>query len=186
MKVKGMAYLSRKEQIINEFGQARWDDFETKFSNSHPNFEVVILPSSLMSIDNFMQFQEAIVKEFYNGDEKIYWKFGEHSAEYAMSEKGPYSIYLAKSKTEDKKHFLTQVLPRIWHRYYDEGKTVNELKMNKLHSYVLDLPVYYSYFEYSVMGFTKKVLELINIKVKEIKKIKSSAEEIYYIYTLEL
>jgi len=60
------------------------------------------------------------------------------------------------------------------------------LEGNIIHAYILDLPIYHAYFEYTTMSFNKKVSELFGIPVKETIKVKSSPKEIYYKFVLEL
>ncbi len=101
-----------------------------------------------------------------------------------MSEKGPFHVYLRRKR--EPKDFITKVIPRIWDNYYDEGSTKNILEGNIMHAYVLDLPFYHVYFEYVVMGYRQKALELMGIHVKETVKVKGTAKEIYYKFVLDL
>ncbi len=184
MNVKGVAFQGRKEQIISEFGEERWNDFIQRFEESHPLFKEGILATTSIPVEEFIAFQDEVINEFYNGDFKMTWKLGEKSAENSLSENGPFHIFLKhKRKPQD---FLSNVLPRIWKMYYDEGRSKYVFDGNIMHAYILDLPKYYAYFEYVVMGFTQKFLELIEVPIKEITKIKGSAEEIHYRFLLDL
>ncbi len=186
MNVKGLAYQSRRDQTISEYGEERWNDFFEKFKESNPFFNQIILPTSEIPIEEFIRFQEEIVKEFYNGDEKIYWKFGERSAETSLSEGGPLHIFVKKKGLSALENFTKKILPSIWPIYYDEGRTVTTLKGNIIHASILDLPLYHIYFEYVVMGYIQKGLELIGVPVKETIKVKSSANDSYYNFVLDL
>ena len=184
MNVKGVAFDARKEQIISAFGEERWNGFIQRFEESHPIFERGILATTLIPVKEFLAFIDEAIKEFYDGDYKMTWKLGEESAEFSLKENGPFHIFL-KHKREPK-DFLTNLLPRLWNMYYDEGSVKYEFEGNIMHAYVLDMPLYHIYFEYTNMGYVQKALELIGVQVKNIIKVNSSAKEIYYKFELDL
>ncbi len=184
MNVKGVAYIARKEEIISEFGEERWNDFNKRFEESHPIFEGGILATKWIPVEEFLAFIDEVIKEFYNGDYKMTWKLGEKSAEAGLTENGPFHVFL-RSKREPK-DFLSNVLPRIWNMYYDEGSVKYEFEGNIMHAYVLDMPLYHIYFEYTNMGYVEKALEITGFQVKEIIKVKSTLKEIYYKFVLDL
>jgi len=184
MKIKGLSFQQFKLQIIYEFGEERWNNFFQMFKASYPFFNQAILAVTPIPAEKFITFLDAMLKEFYNNDEKIYWRFGKLSAKFSLSEKGPFHVYLRRKR--EPKDFITKVIPRIWDNYYDEGSTKNILEGNIMHAYVLDLPFYHVYFEYVVMGYRQKALELMGIHVKETVKVKGTAKEIYYKFVLDL
>ena len=184
MNVKAMAFLARKDQIISDFGEDRWNTFLETIIKSHPKFKDYILPTSKIPLEEFMTLQGLMVTEFYNGDETIYWKFGEESARQSMSEGGVFHVYM-KRKT-DPVFFITKILPGVWNLYYDEGSIKNIVEGNVIHSRILDLPRYYLYFELMVMGYAQCVFELLGIKIIDRIKVKSSARETYYKFITDL
>ncbi|KKM85049.1 hypothetical protein LCGC14_1293020 [marine sediment metagenome] len=184
MKTKGIAFLQYKAQLTHVFGEERWNDFFEMLKTSNPYFTQAILATTQVPVDEFISFIDAMVKEYYNGDEKIIWRFGRQVAKYSLSEKGPFYAFI-RSKREPEA-FISKILHRIWSMYYDEGRAKNELEGNIMHAYILDLPKYYRYIEYSVMGFIQQAIELIGVLVKETVKVKSSAREIHYKFVLEL
>ena len=184
MNIKAIAFIARKEQIISKFGEDRWNTFHDRLIKSHPNFKDYVLPTSQIPVEEFMAIQSMMVNEFYNGDETIYWKFGKESARISMSEGGVFHVYM-KRKT-DPVFFITKILPRVWDLYYDEGSIKNVVEGNVIHSYILDLPKHYLFFELSVMGYAQCAFELLGIEVIETIKVKSSAKETYYKYITNL
>ncbi len=187
MNVRGMAFEARQNQIVSDFGIDRWEEFMEKFRESHPEFPQSILPTTWIPIEQFIGLGEALIKEFYYQDEKeIYILWGEKSAEHAMREGGPLHILVKKKGLNALKNFINKILPSIWPIYYDEGRTETKLEGNIIHGHTYDLPKYYAYFEYTVLGFVLKELELIGFTVKETIVIKRSAKEIYRKYILDL
>ncbi len=184
MNVKGLSFLPTRSQLIYEFGEERWNDFFESFKVSHPYFDQVILATTEIPMEKYISFIDAMLKEFYNGDEKIYWRLGRLSAKFTLSEKGPFHAFV-RSKREPKE-FLSKILHRLWDMNFTGGNAKNEVEGNILHAYIYDLPKYHIYFEYVVMGYIEKALEIIGAKVKEITKVKGTAKEIHYKFVLDL
>ncbi|KKM93094.1 hypothetical protein LCGC14_1211850 [marine sediment metagenome] len=184
MNVKGYPFIAITKQLIYEFDKEHWNDFFQSFKESHSYFNRGILPTTMIPVEEFIAFLDAMLKEFYNGDEKVFWRYGEAAAEASLSEKGPFHIYIKRKR--EPKDFVDNILARIWSNYYDEGRVKFVLEGNIIHAYILDLPIYHAYFEYTTMSFNKKVSELFGIPVKETIKVKSSAKETHYKLILDL
>ncbi|MFX1295967.1 MAG: hypothetical protein ACFFD2_14095 [Promethearchaeota archaeon] len=184
MNIKGIAFLSGKNSVISRLGEKCWNDFYKKFKESNPEFPDKILATTKIPIDTFILFQDAMIKEFNNGNKEIWWKYGGIAAKQTLSDKGPFRIFLKRRRTP--KEFINNLLHRVWNLYYDAGIAKNELEGNNMHIYLLNMPKYYIYIEYTVMGFLQKSLELVGISVKKTVKIKGSAEEIHYKFVLDL
>ncbi len=132
----------------------------------------------------YLAFLDGMLKEFYNGDEKTYWRFGKQNAKYTLSEKGPFHAFFRRRR--EPTNFITNILHRVWAMNYDEGSVKYEIEGNITHAYVLDLPIYHIYFEYVVMGYAQKAIDLIGLTIKETIKVRSSAKEIHYKFVLDL
>ncbi len=184
MNVKGFTFTATEDGITSRFGEERWKDFYQRFKASHPKFPNSILPTSQIPADLYLALQDAVVSEFHNGDEKIFWKFGERAARNTLSEKGPFHIYVKRKR--EPKDFITNVLGRIWNMFYDEGSVKYEVEGNIAHLYILDMPLYHLYFEYSTVGYVVKALEIMEVSVKETIKVKGSAKETHYKLILDL
>ncbi len=184
MNVKGFTVLGAKKGIIYRFGEERWNDFFERFKESNPEFPDSILPTSKIPAESYLALEDALIKEFYKSDTKKFWRSGEIGAKVMLKEGGPFHVYVKHKRNP--KDFIANVLPRVWKMYYDEGSAKYELEGNIAHFYILDLPIYHIFFEYSTMGWIKKALEITGVSVKEIIKVKGTAKEIYYKFVLDL
>ncbi len=184
MNVSGLPFTQFKAQLIYEFGEERWNDFFEDLKESHSFFEDAVLATTKIPLEEYLAFMDARVKEFNNGDEKIFWKFGKQAAIVSLRESGPYYAFIRSKRTPES--FFSSILHRVWTMTYDEGIAKNVAEGNIFHVYIRDLPRYHPYFEYSVMGFVLKALELYGTTIKEIIKVKASAKEIYYKLILDL
>ncbi|KKN07329.1 hypothetical protein LCGC14_1068260 [marine sediment metagenome] len=184
MNVKGFAFVATKDATISRFGEERWNDFFERFKESYPFFNQGILPTSQIPAEQYLALQDAVVKVFYNGDEKMYWRFGEGAARTTLSEDGPFHIYVKRKR--EVKDFIENVLGRIWNMFYDEGSVKYEVEGNIAHLHIFNVPLYHVFFEYSTMGYVQKALEIMGVLVKETIKVKGSAKETHYKFVLDL
>ena len=118
MNVKGTAYITRKDTIIKNFGEERWKSFSARLAEKDKYFNNMIMNITLIPLDNFILFLDEVLKEFFNNDKMHYWKLGEKSAEFSLSQGGPYHSYVL---TKDIKQFVESGLPKIWSTYFDGG-----------------------------------------------------------------
>ncbi|KKM93096.1 hypothetical protein LCGC14_1211870 [marine sediment metagenome] len=184
MNINGLPFLQFKSQLIYEFGEERLNDFFEALKDTNSFFEDAVLATTKIPLEDFLAFMDAMVKEFYNDDEKIFWKFGKQAAIVSLRESGPYYAFMRSKRTPES--FFSSILHRVWTMTYDEGIAKNVVEGNFFHVYILNLPLYHVYLEYSTMGFVKKALELYGTTIKEIIKVKASAKEIYYKLILDL
>lgn len=184
MQIKGTAFLGRKSMISQEFGEEAWEAFMARQAAKEPFWKEPIFPSTLIPYQLFFDFMEDLADEFYEGDRWAFWRFGEASAQWALTE-GPYKSFL---DTKDVGEFVRAVFPVVWRIYCLEGVLEGRLKGNVAHVRLKDMPVSHIYFEYTVMGWAKRSLELLGVEKVEAKKIKgfeSEDGEIYYQFVLE-
>ncbi len=144
----------------------------------------MVLSANLMPTEIYISFVEELIKEYYDGNQRVYWVFGRNAAKTTLGEKGLLNVYIRRKRSP--KDFISSILARIWTNYFDEGRESFELEGNVVHARVLDLPNYHPIYEFTIMGYTENALEIVGINVKEIKKIKSSAKEIYYQFVVDL
>lgn len=183
MNVKGISFIHVRQAHISLFGKERWTKFFQEFKNQNNEFPVDPLVTTPIPIDIYLSFIDELTKEYYNGNQRVYWGFGESAAQTSLSEEGFLNIFVRNKKNP--KSFINFVLARIWNNYFDMGREEFEIEGNLLHARLLDLPRYHPYFELTTMGYVKKALEIVGIKVKEARKIKSSAKETYYQFVLD-
>ena len=165
MKVKGSTLLGRKAMLAERIGAATYDAFVEEFARTHPSFPQPILASTLVPVDVFLQFNDALVRRFFGGDTKIFWQIGELSADY-FSSQGPYveSFYRG-----DYKRFWS-ILPMIRKTLYTEGEARATANGNTL-DIELDCPVAHAYFELSTMAFVRRGLEMKAGRRVEMRRI---------------
>ena len=171
MDVKGTAFLARKNQVVTQYGEERWKTFFDSLASKQAFFKNPISALTRIPVADFLSFQEAVTKEFFAGDEQSYWSMGEKSAEWALLE-GPYRIYL-KAKSVDE--FLETSLTSLWKSYYSGGAISCKRTGDELEVMILDLPVVHTYFEYAIMGYFKRSLELLGVKNPNPRRLKGVA-----------
>ncbi len=174
MKVKGMAFLARRDEVVKRYGEERWKTFIREYAQEDPYFEKKILPSSLIPAEHFLPFIDKFVEVFHSGDENAYWEIGREGANWALIE-GPYQSIRKEGSVEK---FFEEKLHLLWNLYFTEGK-VKEAKCenNICRAVVINVPFRHKYLEYSVMGFVERAMELISGKKVEVKRIKSLMDD---------
>ncbi|MGE5329537.1 MAG: hypothetical protein ACM3KR_08525 [Deltaproteobacteria bacterium] len=170
MQVKGIAFIARRDGLIKKYGQETWDKFIAKVAQKIPYFSGSILSTTLIPLDDFLKLQDEIVREFYNGNINVFWEMGAQSAQFSLTE-GPYKPYLASGNVAD---FVSTKLPLVFKAYYiDCGRFEAKVEGNKCIIKGLDLPAAHLYFEYTVVGYFRRAVELVGAKVLQLNKIKS-------------
>jgi len=184
MNVKGTAYLTRKDTIIKAFGEERWNSFITRLTAKDKYFSQMIMSVSLIPLDKFILFLDDVLKEFFSNDNTHYWKLGEKSAEFALSQGGPYHSYLL---TKDIKQFVEAGMPKLWSTYFDGGIFTARFENNTVHITIAGLPTKHIYFEFLVMGYVRQALIIFGKKVVEhrVRGFSLGNNDIYYKFELK-
>lgn len=185
MNTKGSAFLARRDLVIKDVGEARWEAFLRDFATREPVFGQPILVSTKLPIEPFLALSDAIVATFYGGDVQAHWRFGEASAEWAFSQ-GPYQKYFRSNGFAA----FIDATPMLWMAYYDAGKLT--ATWHEEHAYaelqILELPVMHVHFEFNVMAFARRGLELTGGKVREVRPLRgvnTRSAEIHYQFYME-
>ncbi|MFZ1981557.1 MAG: hypothetical protein WAU61_09640 [Smithella sp.] len=183
MNVKGTAYITRKDTIIKTFGEERWNTFSAKLAAKDKYFNQTIMNITLIPLDKFIIFLDDVLKEFFNNDTNHYWKLGEKSAEFSLSQGGPYHSYLL---TKDIKQLVESAMPKIWSTYFDGGTFTSRLENNVVHITISGLPTKHIYFEYLVMGYLRKAFTIFGKKAVEhrVRGFSLANNDIYYQFEL--
>lgn len=155
MMVKATGLLARKRMVAGEFGADEWARFFEDFARKEPFFRRVLLATTLIPVEIYVKINEALIQKFYGGDSQAHWRFGEKSAEWAFEE-GPYKTIFFSG---DFKRFLADV-PAIFKTYYTEGEARIRHHENVLDVWLDSIPFPHVYFEYTVMGYIKRGLQL--------------------------
>jgi hypothetical protein len=88
MLLKGTTLLARKMIITRDFGEEAWTGLVETMATRDPCFRNRISATSLIPVHEFLAFHDEMVSRFCAGDQKFYWKLGEDSGEWALTE-GP-------------------------------------------------------------------------------------------------
>jgi serine/threonine protein kinase len=186
MKVKATTLLSRRATLVEKVGEPAYEQFMRHVADEIPFFRAPMLPSTQIPVADFLKFNDLLVDRFYNGDKRMYWTFGEQSGEW-LSKNGP---YVAQFQRGDYKRFWA-ILPAFWKTFYSEGEARVSSATESGRRSVLEIeivsPVEHVYFEYSVLGFVKRGLEVLGarVRVERLKGFSSGDREIRYRFTID-
>jgi len=169
MNVRGTAFIARKQSIVAAFGEARW---KAAIERADPSFRQLVFPTSALPADKFLALQDQLLGEFFQSDPSAYWDIGVKSAEWALTQ-GPYKAYLG---TKDIRRFAEVSLKTLWETYFSEGRVETRFEGNVVHAYIHELPIWHVYFEYVVMGYAKKALEMLTGGSVRHERVKGVAE----------
>jgi hypothetical protein len=183
MEVKGIAFIARQKLVVAKIGEKKFKELMNELSEKDPYFKNYdsILPTSSIPVDKFLFFNDVILEKYYGNNPQIYWMMGEKSAEYALVD-GPFKILIME---KDIKRVLTESIPIIWKMYYTEGNLDIKYETGIFNVSVLNLPINHYYFEYVVMGYCNKILELCGAKsitYDKVKTIDKGDKEINYVF----
>jgi len=178
MNIKGTAFIARRSMLVGRIGQEAWDKFFAEVQNEIPCFVEPVVASSKIPIEDFLKFNELAVAQFFQGNPRIYWTFGEKSAEWALSE-GPYKSFF---QSRDVRSFIG-ASPALWKAYYDEGDFSGYVDEGVVDLFLKKVPVKHVHFEFTVMGYAKRGLELIGTTVTKYEALKGYSlgdDEVHY------
>jgi hypothetical protein len=184
--VKGTAFLARKAMIEREFGAARLAEVLRDASERDPIFATAILATSKIPIEAFLRFNDLMVRALFHGDEQSYFRFGEASAMWALGPDGPYRRLVTDRGVAE----FAASAPAIYRNYFDHGEARSEMRspsVIRLCIVGIDAPYRHVYFEYAIMGYFKRGLEMVSGKTVEMtadKAFSKGDDESVYTFTL--
>jgi hypothetical protein len=159
VQVKGTAYLARKNQILKTRGEKAWDDFVARLAEEVPFFKKPILQTTGIPHESFLRFQELLIGEFFDGKDEAYWTMGAAAAEWALTE-GPYKAFIA---SKDVRSFVL-TFPALWRNYFDTSDVEMSFMPGEIRVQARGLPTWHQYFEFLVMGYFTRALELLGAR----------------------
>lgn len=182
MEIKGAAFLGRRDMIVKLFGEERWQQFLDRVAQKVPFFKRQIFITTLIAEDVFLYFLDELLKEFFHNDPQAYWRMGEMSAEWSLTE-GPFAFYLEMGDIEE---FVNTAFPNLWKAYYTGGEIEAKLEGDTIHVRITGLKKMHPHYELTVMGYVARGLELFGwerVRVTRVKGFASRDQEIYYQFT---
>ena len=178
IKIKGANWLSSKEYVVKEFGDAGFKKVLDSLSDEDRKVlgKDVVLPHEWIAFDAWIHFYEGVVRELSGGDQSILEKIGEFNAEREM--KTLYKIFLKVASPE----YVVKNCPLIFNLYFSsDPKGEIGLKVNKIDKkkYALVFEGFQQQhwpFQLGVGAWLKKLFILSGAQGLEITLTKSVAE----------
>ena len=182
MEVKGTAFIARKQMIETTRGAAAWSGFLQRLRAKESFYNVPVLPVTLIPVRSFLCANNLIIQDFFAGDPRANWRMGEASAEWALMQ-GPLKTMMGNRSFAR----FANTGPAIWQAYYTAGTCHVEVKQSAVEVFIDGVPVPDVYFEYGVLGYYKRGLELASGGAIECTKRKGfSSGDAHVHYTLEV
>ena len=169
MNVKGTAYLARVSYLKQKLGENAWDQFIGEYARQVPRFAESALPTTRIPAQDFLDLNDEIVRRFFEGDDKSYWAMGLASAEWGLRQ-GPYKNFIDSKNYEQ---FLATG-SALWSAYFDAGvlKSWWDAEQHMGEATIVDVPIPHVYFEYAVMAYVERALELTGATIRETRRLK--------------
>jgi hypothetical protein len=165
MTVKGTAFLARRRTLESSVGSARVDAFINELAQKYRIFSEPILASTKIPATQWIDFNDALIERFYGGLSKTYWRFGQESAEFALT--GPY-----KNLVQDRDAAAyAQAVGTAWKVYYSHGRAEGVWQGDLFRYCIDDVPVHHVYFEFTACGWVERGLQLIGASVKRTRAV---------------
>ncbi len=183
MQVKGTAFLARKATLEKELGAERIDSYFRSFLSKKAGFPSPVLATSLIPIEDFLELNDAIVRDFYDGDPLSYWRFGRGSAEWALTE-GPYRR-IREQKSLDE---FAASAASLYRNYFTQGAARSVRHADgAIDLYIEGVPprFHHVYFEYAIVGYFERGLELVSgkpVKHTRISGFSAGGDHVQYRY----
>lgn len=174
MHVKGNAWLARAAAMEKDFGADRWKAF---LATQKAEFlKTPVMPISKIDVDEFLGVNEAMVRAFYDGDEKAWWRFGETSAQWALANQ----LRTLFVEHEGRRFLLFS--PTIYKNYFDAGELTVETTPASVDLVIRGVGRKHVYFEYSIIGFAAGGLKVLKVDAEPqlIKGFSKGDDEVRY------
>jgi hypothetical protein len=185
MDVKGTAFLARKVMLIDEIGEDRYAVFLADFARKEPAFNQPISATTLIPLPAFIAFNEALIAAFYGGDPASYLRFGEKSAEYALSI-GPYK----RIRETNSIAVFVESARYIYQNYYTAGRAEGSLRGNVADLKLHGIPPEHKhiYLEYVIVSYFRRGIEVLSrhsVAMTRVLGFSNGDDDIHYTYVIE-
>ncbi|APR76524.1 Hypothetical protein A7982_01871 [Minicystis rosea] len=183
MEVKGTAFLARKAMLVQEIGETKAAEYLAAYAREDPTFEG-ILATTTIPIARFIAFNEALVRDFYGGDRTSYMRIGAASAEWALTV-GPYKHIRASRSLAQ----FAESGRVLYANYFTGGRAETAIDGNVIDLRILGIvaPYRHVYFEYAIVGYFQRGLELVGARAVRQARIRGFSQgdaDVHYRYTM--
>jgi hypothetical protein len=183
MDVKGTAFLARKAMLVEEVGEARAAAFLSRHAREDAFFAGPIVATTLIPIERFIAFQEAMRREFYADDPDAYFHFGIRSADWSLTA-GPYK-HLRASRSIAK---FAESGRLLYQNFYTAGRAETSIDGDVIDLRLLDMPPEsrHAYVEQAIVGYFQRGLELVGargVKHRRLRGFTTGDPDVHYQYT---
>ncbi len=179
MRVKGTAFHARLHLLKHKLGEHAVEAFIVEFRRTHPEFPTSVLPTSQIPAETFLQLNDTIVEQVYGGDTDSLWELGALSAEWSLTE-GPYKGLL---EGRDVTRFAAMA-PVMWSNFFDTGRARTEVHPDRIELYIEGVPagLRHLYFEYSVIGYFRRGLEMLGgaVRMERVTGFSAGDADVHY------
>jgi hypothetical protein len=186
MYVKGTAFLAREHYLVQELGETKWVAFLEEYSKERPAFPSHILATTEIDLLDFIDLNDAIIKRFYGGDPRTYFKFGAASAEWALRE-GPFqNLVLANDY-----HAFIERQSMLFSTYYSGGGEAEAVLSDDVIDYRIRAPAPYRhvYLEFNPVGYFRRGLQLTGLEVLDTECVTGFSkgdDTVHYLFPVRL
>jgi hypothetical protein len=184
MQIKGTAFLARRALLSMEVGETRAAELIEAYLREHPDFPRMVLATTSIPAELFIDFNEMLVRELYAGDAQGYWTIGEKSAEWALTA-GPYKHLRATKSLAQ----FAETGRLLYQNYYSEGRAETSIQDKVVDLKLIGVPPKYRhlYMEYAIVGYFKRGLELVgarSVTAERLRGFSKNDPDVHYRYTL--
>jgi len=173
-KIKGAAVVSTMEYIMYEKGKETYKRVLGHLSPRQQDvFRKRMDDSDWVELDDFIDFNLAIVEEVYNGNKAKLEKLGAESAEYGFNSILKFFIKFGSVS------FLVNKATAAFSGYHQSGRMIlSDKKKKSAEIVVVDLPDRDNVFALRIKGFIGRIIELVGKNVVELNlDISQNTEE---------
>jgi hypothetical protein len=158
MDVKGTAFIARRTHVSREKGADAFDAVLAEVAVEHPVFGEVIVATTRLPVRPFIKLNDLIVERLYKGDPHSYFRFGEASAVWGLTQ-GPYKGLVAEKSVRG----LVASVPIIYRSYFSGGQALaREIDADSAELRLSGIEPRHLYFEYAISGYYARGLELVS------------------------
>ena len=179
MNAKGTIISNTRTNMIEGFGEERWNSFMTKLAQKDNYFSNKILPITPVPVEKVMIFFDEMGKEFFNNDKSVYSLYGKMGAKSLLSPGSPHQAYML---TKDINHFVKNILPKIWSIFFDAGVFTAKFENNIVHIIITGVKIKNFDFENLVIGYNQQAVKIFGKKsvAKRVRSISAGSDDFYF------